>query len=82
MIFNPTDPRIDRIIYTALYFCMDIYNKIKLLFGNFISLLCNNYTDAAETSVSTTGDQRVIYMALPGAACLDHIYGNILSISS
>ena len=38
----------------------------KAVIGNFMSLLCKNDIDIAETSVSTTRVQRVIYMALPG----------------
>ena len=40
----------------------------KAVIGNCISLLCKNDIDTVETSVSTTHDQRVIYMALPGGS--------------
>ena len=87
MIFSPFDPRIDIMIYTTIIYLdgeiMLLHGYLqhnKSVIGNFSSLLCKNYIDTAETSVSTTRVQRVIYIyGGTVAACLDNIYDYILS---
>ena len=71
MIFSPTDPRINRMIYTAIIYLegeiMLLHGYLqhnKAVIGNCISLLCKNDIDTAETSVSTARDQRVIQIQI------------------
>ena len=88
-IFSPTDPRIDKMIYTAIiYLDREIMllhgylqqNKTRI--GNCISLLCKKDIDIAETSVPTTRDQRVIYMAVPkGSVSRQVVFGLKLPIT-